>query len=74
VALHDPMMAVLAGKLGARSGGLRAGRREVDVEPAGAEQTRADALSQGQSQSDCHQAIAGRCFPKGTQAGAERND
>jgi hypothetical protein len=45
---HDPMMAVLAGKLEA-PGRLRAGRRQVDVEPAGVEQTRADPLPQGQA-------------------------
>ena len=35
---HDPMMAVLAGKLEARRDGLRAGCRQVDAQSAGAEQ------------------------------------
>ena len=30
---HDPVLAVLAGKLAAEAGGLRAPRRQVDVEP-----------------------------------------
>ena len=34
---HDPVMAVLAGKLTARRAGLRAGGRQIDAEPAGAE-------------------------------------
>ena len=33
---HDPVMAVLAGKLEAAARGLRAGRGEIDAEPAGA--------------------------------------
>ena len=34
---HDPLMAVLSGKLAARRAGLRTGGRQVDAEPAGAE-------------------------------------
>ena len=45
---HDPVMAVLAGKLAARRAGLRAGGRQVDAEPAGAEPGGTDALSQDQ--------------------------
>ena len=45
---HDPVMAVLAGKLDGAARGLRAGGRQVDAQPAGAEPGRADALSQDQ--------------------------
>ena len=45
---HDPIMAVLAGKLEARREGLRAGRWQVDIEPAGTELPGAFALSQDQ--------------------------
>ena len=45
------MMAVLAGKLEAPARGLRAGRRQIDAQPAGAEQARTDALPQDQPQS-----------------------
>jgi hypothetical protein len=44
---HDPVMAVLAGKLEAAPG-LRAGGWQVDAQPAGAEPARALALSQDQ--------------------------
>jgi hypothetical protein len=61
---HDPMMAVLAGNSRAARG-LRAGCRQVDAEPAGAEQTGADALPQDQSQSGGHQDSSGRPVPGG---------
>ena len=57
---HDPMMAVLAGKLEARREDLRAGCRQVDAEPAGAEQAYADALPQDQPQSGGDQESSGR--------------
>ena len=56
---HDPVMAVLAGKLEARRDEWRAGCRQVDAEPAGAEPVGGNALSQDQPQSDCHQAADG---------------
>ena len=96
---HDPMMAVLAGKLKARRKQcapvagkstlsrlehapeegpafapprrLRAGGRQVDVEPAGAELSGAEPLSQDQSQSDRHQAADGRSVSGGACAAAQ---
>ena len=59
---HDPMMAVLAGKLAAAQG-LRAGRRQVDAEPAGTEQAGADALPQDQPQSGGDQESVGGRVP-----------
>ena len=41
---HDPMMAVLAGKLEARHEDCAPVAGQVDAEPAGAESTRGDAL------------------------------
>jgi hypothetical protein len=46
---HDPMMAILAGKLTARREDCAPVCRQVDVEPVGAEQACADALPQGSS-------------------------
>ena len=43
---HDPVMAVLAGKLGSAARGLRAGGRQEHAEPAGAEPAGTDALPQ----------------------------
>jgi hypothetical protein len=43
---HDPVLAILAGKLAAL--GLRAAGRQVDAQPAGAEPRRTLALSQDQ--------------------------
>ena len=45
---HDPVMAVLAGKLAAQRAGLCAAGRQIDAQPAGAEPAGADALSQDQ--------------------------
>ena len=70
---HDPMLAVLAGKLAARPRGLRAGGRQVDAQPAGAEPPGADALSQDQSQSGGHQAAVRRLVPGGARASTERD-
>ena len=44
---HDPVMAVLAGKLEARRR-MCAGGRQIDAQPAGAEPAGADPLSQDQ--------------------------
>src|SRR5437660_4858394 len=49
---HDPMMGGSGGQARGAARGLRAGCRQVDAEPAGAEQAAADALPQDQSQSD----------------------
>ena len=38
---HDPMMAVLARQARGPASGLRAGRRQIDAQPAGAEPARA---------------------------------
>ena len=62
---HDPMMAVLAGKLTARREDVRAGRRQVDAQPAGAEQACAFALPQDQPQSGGDRASSGRRVPGG---------
>ena len=43
---HDPILAVLGGQIDAPAEGLRAGRRQIDAEPAGTEPGRTDALSQ----------------------------
>src|SRR6201994_4775185 len=56
---HDPMVAILAGKLTARRKDC-AGCRQVDTEPVGAEQTGAHALPQDQPQPDCHKDSSGR--------------
>ena len=45
---HDPVMAVLGGKLEARARGLRAVGRQIDAQPAGIEPAGADPLSQDQ--------------------------
>ena len=45
---HDPVMAVLGGKLTAQRGGLRTAGREIDAQPAGIEPRGADPLSQDQ--------------------------
>ncbi len=69
---HDPVMAVLAGKLEGAPRGLRAGGRQIDAEPAGAEPAGADALSQDQPRSGGHQAAVRRPVPGGARASAER--
>ena len=60
---HDPGMAVLAGKHKAKRVRRRAGGRQVDAEPAGAEQARAHPLPQAQPQSDEDQSSVCRCVP-----------
>ena len=65
---HDPVMAVLAGKLEARRDGLRAGGRQVDAEPAGAEPAGADALSQDQPRSGGDREAVRRSVPGGARA------
>ena len=45
---HDPVMAVLGGKLEARARGLCAIGRQIDAQPAGIEPGGADPLSQDQ--------------------------
>ena len=52
--------------------GLRAGGRQVDAQPAGAEPAGADALSQDQPQSGGDQAASGRPVPGGARARTER--
>ena len=59
---HDPVMAVLAGKLGAAVG-LRAGGGQEHAEPAGAEPVAADAVSQDQPQWGGDRTLAGRSVP-----------
>ena len=56
---HDPVMAVLAGKLAAGARGLCTAGGQVDAEPARAEPTGTEALSQDLSQSDRHQKAHG---------------
>ena len=69
---HDPMLAVLAGKLEARREDCApvAGKSTL---PAGAEPAGADALSQDQPRSGGHQEAAGRLVPGGARASAERD-
>ena len=45
---HDPVMAVLGGKLDSKAGRLRATGRQIDAQPAGIEPGGADPLSQDQ--------------------------
>ena len=45
---HDPVMAVLGGKLEARARGLRAIGRQIDAQPTGIEPAGADPLPQDQ--------------------------
>ena len=65
---HDPVMAVLAGKLAARRRGLRAGGRQVDAQPAGAEPAGADALSQDQPRRGGDRGAVRRAVPGGARA------
>jgi len=69
---HDPMLAVLSGKLAARREDCApvAGK---SAQPARAEPPGADALSQDQSQSGGHQAAVRRLVPGGARASAERD-
>jgi hypothetical protein len=53
---HDPMMAVLAGKLEAKRETCAPVGGQIDAQPAGTEPAAAHALSQDQPQSDRHQA------------------
>jgi len=67
---HDPLMAVLAGKLEARREDCAPGRRQIDAQSAGIERAGADALSQDQPQSEGHQRASGRPVPGGAGARA----
>ena len=62
---HDPMMAVLAGKLAARREECAPVGREIDAQPAGAEQAGTDALPQDQPQSDGDPEPVCRSVPRG---------
>ena len=68
---HDPLMAVLAGKLESATARLRAGGGQVDAQPAGAELPGTDALSQDQSQSSGHQGAVRRFVPGGARSRTE---
>ena len=74
---HDPVMAVLVGKLAARrrdcapaAGPFDKLRMRVDAEPSGAEPSRADALPQDQPRPGGDRGLAGRCLPGGACRGA----
>ena len=67
---HDPVMAVLVGKLAAKELGLCAAGGQIDAEPAGAEPAGADALSQGQPRPGGGGAAVRRSLPGGPPEGA----
>ena len=67
---HDPVLAVLAGKLAAKRVGLCAAGGQVDAEPAGAEPRRADALSQGEPRPGGDRDAVRRSVPGGASAPA----
>ena len=67
---HDPMMAVLAGKLTARREDCAPCSWQVDPQSAGTEPATADALSQDQSQSGGDQKSSRRCILGSARASA----
>ena len=62
---HDPMMAVLAGKLAARRKGCAPGGWQIDAQSARIGQAGADGLSQDRAQSASDRSSAGRSIYRG---------